>query len=84
MTYLHDFTTARTSLREKVIPKMIAALMPTMDFLGFAYERNDDSLFVTLPDGTLPEGYVMRIDFVPVNQVPWKAPDGTYVKGPGF
>lgn len=84
MTYLHDFTKARETLREKVIPKMIAALMPTLDFLGYSYERQEDSLLVTLPEGTLPEGYIMLINFVPGKPSAWKTADGTDTKGPGF
>ena len=68
MTYLHDYLNARKTLQEKVIPKMFAALMPTMDFLGYVYSREEDTLIVTLPDDTLPEGYVMQISFAPLKK----------------
>lgn len=68
MTYLHDYLTARKTLQEKVIPKMIAALMPTMDILGFTYKREEDTLIVTLPSDTLPEAYVMQISFAPLKK----------------
>lgn len=84
MNYLHDFTTARKTLEEDIIPMMVAALMPTMDKLKYRYRFNESALFVTLPDGELPDGYVMRISFAPVSTAPWKAPDGTPTKGPGF
>lgn len=82
MTYLHDFITARKGLREKVIPKLIAALMPTMDMLGIEYvamyENHPttgdqvDGLRVTGEYLGLPDGYVMRIDFYPVKMAEWK------------
>lgn len=84
MTYLHDYITARKTLQEEVIPKMIAALMPTMDFLKYEYVREGDSLYVTLPGNVLPEGYRMRIEFTAAKSSQWTAPDGTPVKGPGF
>lgn len=94
MTYLHDYVSARNTLREKVIPKMIAALMPTLDFLGYKYEvlkeglpaeaGMADSLIVELPEGMLPKGYKFRIDFSAIQVQPWKAPNGEEVKGPGF
>lgn len=68
MTYLDDFVNSREALRQTVIPKMIAALMPTMDFLGYVYSREEDTLIVTLPDGTLPEGYVMQVSFAPLKK----------------
>lgn len=94
MTYLHDYVNARSTLRRDVIPKLIAALMPTLDTLGMEYEMlkegqpaegaTVDALLVSLPDGQLPDGYRMRIDFVALNKASWKAPDGTPTKGPGF
>lgn len=83
MTYLHDFTTARKILREEIIPKMLAALMPTMDFLKYEYEREGDSIIVKVGD-VLPEGYQMRIYFEPVKSAEWKNADGTPAKAPGF
>lgn len=68
MTYLHDYLNARKTLQEEVIPKMFAALMPTMDILKFTYSREEDTLIVALPDGTLPEGYVMQISFAPLKK----------------
>ena len=84
MTYLHDYTTARKVLRENVIPKMVAALMPTMDMLKFEYVRVEDTLVVMLPDGILPEGYQMRIVFEPFKNAEWKTLGETMVKDPGF
>jgi hypothetical protein len=94
VTYLHDYVRAREILRDQVVPKMMAALMPTMDFLGYEYERlregstvdgtSVDSIIVSFPDDLLPEGYRMRIEFSPIRKAPWKAPDGSEVKGPGF
>lgn len=68
MTYLHDYLKARKTLQENVIPKMFAALMPTMDFLGYTYSREEDTLIVTLPDDILPDGYVMQVSFAPLKQ----------------
>lgn len=95
MTYLHDYVTARKTLREKVIPKVVASIMPILDQMGAEYEMlkegqptttgaGVDSLMVRFPEGTLPDGYVMRIDFVSVKHVAWQMPDGTPAKGPGF
>lgn len=93
MTYLHDFITARKALRT-LIPKLLAGIIPILDREECTYEalwegqpafvESADSLIVRLPDGLLPNGYRLRIDFVPVNQVAWKNPDGTPTKGPGF
>ncbi len=93
MTYLHDYVTARARIRE-LSPKLVAAMMPVLDRERCEYEalkegqpsymESADSLIVRLPDNLLPDGYRLRIDFVPVKQAPWKAPDGTSQKGPGF
>lgn len=83
MTYLHDFVTARSRLREKVIPKLIAALMPTLDMLGLEYValyenhpttgEKVDGLRVIGDSLELPDGYVMRIDIYPVKMTEWRA-----------
>lgn len=93
MTYLHDYVNARAEIR-KLSPKLIAAMMPVLDREGCEYQalfegqpsytETADSLAVTLPDGVLPEGYRLRIDFVPIARSQWTRPDGTPTKGPGF
>lgn len=86
MTYLHDYTTARKAIQTDIAPKIIAAVMPILDRLGADYEAlpgEESGLIVSMPNGTLPDGYRLRIDFTAVNTAPWKAPDGTDTKGPG-
>lgn len=93
MTYLHAFLEARKEIR-KLAPKILAGIMPILDRLECTYQAlwegqpsyNDqaDSILVDMPKGILPDGYRLRIDFVPVNLAAWKAPDGTDTKGPGF
>ena len=83
MTYLHDFVNARKRIREKVIPKLVAALMPTMDTLGIDYVamfenhptsgEQVDGLRLSGEYLELPDGYVMRIDFYPVKMTEWKS-----------
>ena len=87
MTYLHDYTAARKSLRTDVVPKLVAAIMPVLDRVGAEYEPlpgEELGLIVSLPDGSLPERYRLRIDFTAINTASWKAPDGTQTEGPGF
>lgn len=87
MTYLHDYTAARTKIRQAVVPKLVAALMPVLDREGASYSAlpgEENGLIVTLPDGFLPDGYRLRVDFTAVSTAPWKAPDGTPTEGPGF
>lgn len=84
MTYLDDYVTARAKIRE-YIPKLIAGIMPILDRADCTYEalregqpsylESADSLIVSLPDGSLPEGYQLRIDFVPVKAAEWIRPD---------
>lgn len=84
---MHDYTAARKKIREDFAPKLIAALMPTLDMSGCEYEPlpgDQDGLIISMPDGSLPEGYRLRIDFTAINTASWKAPDGTDTKGPGF
>lgn len=93
MTYLHDFVKARAEIR-KLTPKLLACMIPILDREQCRYQalwegqpayiEAADSLIVSLPDGLLPDGYQLRIDFVPVNLASWKAPDGTPTEGPGF
>lgn len=80
MTYLHDYLSARDKIRSDVAPRLVAAVMPVLDRLGAEYEANrgeEPGLIVTLPDGMLPEGYFLRIEFTAVKTAPWVAPDGT-------
>lgn len=93
MTYLHEFLRAREEIR-KLTPKLLASIIPILDQTGCEYQalwegqpsytHEADSILVSMPEGMLPDGYQLRIDFVPVKPSTWKAPDGTDKRGPGF
>ena len=87
MTYLHEYTIARTKIHKDMTPKLIAAVMPILDRMEAEYEAlppEQSGLLVTMPEGFLPDGYRLRIDFTAVQTAPWKGPDGTEKEGPGF